>query len=113
MEDLIDENVTPVMPDLDVYDAGDPADVEEMSQAAKRQTEYDRKMWDVVLDSRAGRYVLYDILSNMARPFETSARVDNVNLTFFREGERNIGQQIVAKVGFENLQRMNEEAENV
>ena len=109
IEDPASDAIVPVMPDLEAYDAGNEESVKEMEDAIRQMEAFDAKMWNAVLGTYEGRYVLNDILTHMARPFEISANVENVNLTFFREGERNVGMGIFNKVGLDHAKQMNEE----
>lgn len=56
----------------------------------------DRSCWDEVLSTEAGRYVINYILENFSKPFQMSFNSNSVRLTDFREGERNVGNAILA-----------------
>ena len=79
------------------FDAGDEEQVaaqKELSDSLKRR---DSNAWVSVLNSYEGRYVINCILEEMARPFELSFNPDNSRLTDFREGERNVGNRLIAR----------------
>ena len=80
-----------------MFDAGDEKQVAARELLAGRIKQRDANLWAAVLDLYAGRYVINCILENMARPFEISFNPDNSRLTDFREGERNVGNMLIAR----------------
>ena len=78
------------------FDASDPDDVEELRRKAELCKLLDKKMWDVVLDTYEGRYVINFILETFTHPYELSFDENSERLTVFREGERNVGNAIIA-----------------
>ena len=77
------------------YNAGDEEHVKTAKRNQRSKKQYDEMCWDMVLNSPEGRYVINSILE-MARPFAASFSLDNPRLTDFREGERNIGNKLIA-----------------
>ena len=80
-----------------VYDAGNEEHVVRQRERGLRTKQRNEVLWLTVLKSYEGRYVINCILEEMARPFELSFNPDNSRLTDFREGERNVGNQIIAR----------------
>ena len=84
------------MSDEDVFDAGNEEHVAKQKEHGLRSKRRNDNRWLTVLNTYEGRYVINCILEEMARPFEISFNPDNSRLTDFREGERNVGNQIIA-----------------
>ena len=81
----------------EVFDAGNEVHVARQRERMLRTERRNEAFWLTVLKSYEGRYVINCILEEMARPFELSFNPDNSRLTDFREGERNVGNQIIAR----------------
>ena len=79
------------------FDAGNEEHVERQKKRAAGAKRRNDGLWLSVLNSYEGRYVINCILEEMARPFELSFNPDSPRLTDFREGERNVGNQIIAR----------------
>ena len=79
---------------MDEYDAGNPEHVKERREQAGRLERERDAYWKGMMDSYTGRFVLHDIL-RMTHCFKSSADFDNPNVTYFLEGERNIGQKMI------------------
>ena len=80
-----------------IFDAGDEEQVAKRKEWAARVKAKDDAIWAHVLNTYEGRYIVNYILEEMARPFELSFNPDNSRLTDFREGERNVGNQLIAR----------------
>ena len=78
-------------------DVGDEKQVEKQKRRGKSAANFDNEAWHKVLQTFEGRYVINCILEDMARPFAGSFHADNSRLTDFREGERNVGNKIIAR----------------
>ena len=89
------------MPEQIIFDAGNEEHVVKQRERVLRIKRRNKELWLTVLKSYEGRYVINCILEEMSRPFELSFNPDNSRLTDFREGERNVGNQIIAHA-FEN-----------
>ena len=90
----------PVAPETGIerpYDAGSEQDVAEGKRGRRYRRRVDIAMWDAVLDTVAGRYVINCILEEMSRPFAGSFDAQNPRLTDFREGERNVGNKLISR----------------
>lgn len=61
--------------------------------------------WDQVLGTYAGRFVINDILENMAQFFAGSFAGEQTHMTAFKEGHRNVGAQIMEQ-GFTRDQNL-------
>ena len=81
--------------DKKLYDAGNEEDVREGKRNKRWRERYDIQAWDEVLSTETGRYVINNILE-MSRPFAGSFDAQNVYVTAFREGERNVGNKVIA-----------------
>ena len=79
------------------YDAGDPEDIQEQEKRRKQAQRYDEEAWGEVLHNPAGRYVINCVLEEMSKPFAASFNPDSARLTDFREGERNVGNKLIAR----------------
>ena len=77
------------------YDAGNEQHVKASQGKRRRRKHYDAAAWNEVLSTYEGRYVINAILE-MARPFAASFSLENARLTDFREGERNVGNKLIA-----------------
>ena len=95
------------MDKLKPYDAGDEDQVKEKRKKFKRKQKNDIAYWDDVVNTYAGRYVINCILEEMAKPFNMSFNPDNPRVTDFREGERNVGNQIIGRAFMDRSQLFN------
>ena len=77
------------------FDAGNEEHVEQALRNERQRNRYDNEAWNKVLGTVEGRYIVNAIIE-MAHSFEISFNADNPRLTDFREGERNIGNKLIA-----------------
>ena len=81
---------------VDEYNYGDEKQVVSRAGKRRRVKQYDENAWNAVLNTASGRYVINCILEKMTHPFEVSFSAENTRLTDFREGERNVGNKLIA-----------------
>ena len=63
----------------------------------ERKQRLDEDMWNAVLTTVQGRYVINCILEEMARAFHMSFDPSNPHMTSFREGRRDVGNKIMER----------------
>ena len=81
---------------VDEYNYGDEKQVVSRSVKRRQVRQYDENAWNDVLDTVSGRYVINYILEKMTHPFAVSFSAESARLTDFREGERNVGNKLIA-----------------
>jgi hypothetical protein len=84
------------MSEKETYDTSNPSDVKKKKSKAKRAEDQKAEVWRAVLETKAGREVLWDLLSEFGI-YKTSFSVDPA-VTAFNEGRRGAGLVVLDRV---------------
>ena len=79
------------------YDAVPEAEEAQEQPVTPPRSDVDKYMWESVIETEEGRYVLFTILDEYSRPFQLSFNPASTHMTAFREGERNVGMRIIER----------------